>query len=218
LFITFEGIEGCGKTTQVKRFTKYLNENGIPGINTLEPGGTDIGQGIRRILLDTNNTNLFPLTELILYAADRSQHVNEVIKPGLDQGKWVICDRYLDATIAYQGFGRGLDMEIINILNSKATGGLSPDITILMDCPEDIGIKRALERNKDSLQEDQGRFEKEKMEFHQRVRQGYLTLAEENEDRYIVIDAAKSVDEVEKDIIKALKPHIDFERERVKNY
>lgn len=218
MFITFEGIEGCGKTTQVKRFTKYLNENGIPSINTLEPGGTDIGQGIRRILLDTNNTNLFPLTELILYAADRSQHVSEVIKPGLDQGKWVICDRYLDATIAYQGFGRGLDMEIINILNSKATGGLSPDITILMDCPEDIGIKRALERNKDSLQEDQGRFEKEKMEFHQRVRQGYLTLAEENEDRYIVIDAAKAVDEVEKDIIKALKPHIDFERERVKNY
>lgn len=212
MFITFEGIEGCGKTTQVKRFTKYLNENGIPTINTLEPGGTDIGQDIRRILLDTNNTNLFPLTELILYAADRSQHVNEIIKPGLDQGKWVICDRYLDATIAYQGFGRGLDMEIIDILNNKATGGLLPDITVLMDCEEDVGIKRALERNKDSSQEDQGRFEKEKMEFHHRVRQGYLTLADKNQDRFIVIDAAKPVDEVEKDIIRALKPHIDSER------
>jgi len=217
LFITFEGIEGCGKTTQVKRFTKYLNENGIPSINTLEPGGTEIGQDIRRILLDTNNTNLFPLTELILYAADRSQHVNEIIKPGLDQGKWVICDRYLDATIAYQGFGRGLDMEIINILNNKATGGLLPDVTILMDCEEDVGIKRALERNKESSQEDQGRFEKEKMEFHRRVRQGYLTLADKNKDRYIIIDAAKTVDEVEKDIIKALKPHVDSERKRVKS-
>lgn len=216
MFITFEGIEGCGKTTQVKRFTKYLNEIGIPHINTLEPGGTDIGQSIRRILLDTNNTNIFPLTELILYAADRAQHVNEVIKPGLDQGNWVICDRYLDATIAYQGFGRGLDMEIINILNNKATGGLFPDITILMDCPEDMGIKRALERNKDSSQEDQGRFEKEKMEFHHRVRQGYLTLADKNKDRYFVIDAAKTIDEVEKDIISALKPHIDTERNKVK--
>ncbi|MFC1840964.1 dTMP kinase [Thermodesulfobacteriota bacterium] len=215
MFITFEGIEGCGKTTQVKRFTKYLNENGIHNINTLEPGGTAIGQNIRRILLDTNNTNLFPLTELILYAADRAQHVNEVIKPGLDQGKWVICDRYLDATIAYQGFGRGLNMEIINILNNEATRGLSPDITILMDCPEEIGINRALARNKDSSQEDQGRFEKEKMEFHHRVRKGYLTLAEENKDRYIVIDAAKPIDEVERDIIKSLKPYIDFERKRV---
>jgi dTMP kinase len=217
LFITFEGIEGCGKTTQVKRFIKYLNKNGISSINTLEPGGTDIGQGIRRILLDTNNTNLFPLTELILYAADRAQHVNEVIKPALDQGKWVICDRYLDATIAYQGFGRGLDLEIINILNKKATGGLLPDVTILMDCEEDVGIKRALERNKESSQEDQGRFEKEKMEFHHRVRQGYLTLADKNKGRYIVIDAAKTVDEVEKDIIRALKQHVDSERKRVKN-
>lgn len=217
MFITFEGIEGCGKTTQVKKLKNYLDENGIPNINTLEPGGTDIGQSIRRILLDTNNTNLFPLTELVLYTADRAQHVDEIIKPGLDQGKWVICDRYFDATIAYQGFGRGLDMEIINTLNNKATGGLSPDITILMDCPEEVGINRALERNKDDLQEDQGRFEKEKMEFHHRVRHGYLTLAEENRDRFIVIDATKSVAEVEADIIDALKPHIDSEKTRVKN-
>lgn len=217
MFITFEGIEGCGKTTQVQRLKNYLDENGIPNINTLEPGGTDIGQSIRRVLLDTNNISLLPLTELILYAADRAQHVNEVIRPGLDQGKWVICDRYFDATIAYQGFGRGLDMEIVNILNNKATGGLSPDITILMDCSEEVAIKRALERNKDSSQEDQGRFEKEKMEFHKRVRDGYLTLAEENKDRYIIIDAAKSVAEVETDIIKALKPHVDSEKSRVKD-
>jgi len=214
LFITFEGIEGCGKTTQVKKIISYLDENGIPNLSTREPGGTGIGQGIRKILLDTKNTNLFPLTELILYAADRAQHVNEVIRPGLDQGKWVICDRYLDATIAYQGFGRGLDMEIIDILNNKATRGLSPDITILMDCPEDIGIKRALERNKISSQEDQGRFETEKMEFHHRVRQGYLTLAEKNKDRYIIIDSSKKVDEVEKDIMQALKPHIDSKKMR----
>ncbi len=217
MFITFEGIEGCGKTTQVKNLTAYLNEKGIPNVNTLEPGGTDIGQSIRRILLDTNNTGLFPLTELILYAADRAQHVNEIIRPALDQGKWVICDRYFDATVAYQGFGRGLDMEIIDILNNQATDGLVPDITVLMDCTEEIGIKRALERNKDSSQEDQGRFEKEKMEFHHRVRRGYLTLAENNRDRYIVIDASKPVGEVEMDVIRALSPHIDSERERFRN-
>ena len=217
MFITFEGIEGCGKTTQVKNLTAYLNEKGIPNVNTLEPGGTDIGQSIRRILLDTNNTGLFPLTELILYAADRAQHVNEIIRPALDQGKWVICDRYFDATVAYQGFGRGLDMEIIDILNNQATGGLMPDITVLMDCTEEIGIKRALDRNKDSSQEDQGRFEKEKMEFHHRVRRGYLTLAEDNRDRYIVIDASKPLGEVEMDVIRALTPYIDSERERLIN-
>lgn len=212
MFITFEGIEGCGKTTQVKKLINYLAVEGISHISTLEPGGTDIGQGIRKILLDTNNTNLFSLTELILYAADRAQHVNEVIKPALEQDKWVICDRYLDATIAYQGFGRGLDMEIIDLLNHKATGGLLPDITILMDCPEETGIKRALERNKDTSQEDQGRFEKEKMDFHHRVRQGYLALSQKYSDRYIIIDASRPINAVEEDVITALKPYIESEK------
>ena len=168
MFITFEGIEGCGKTTQVDLLVKYLEEKKISCIKTLEPGGTDIGQAIRKVLLDSKNTHIAPLTELILYAADRAQHVNEIIKPALDQGKWVVCDRFYDATVAYQGFGRGMNMDLISFLNSLAAEGASPDLTILMDCPEDIGLTRALERNRTQDLEDQGRFEKEKMEFHRR--------------------------------------------------
>ena len=200
MFITFEGIEGCGKTTQVNLLVDYLKENNINCLKTLEPGGTDIGQNIRKILLDSKNTHLAPLTELILYAADRAQHVNEVIKPALGQGKWVICDRFFDATVAYQGFGRGMDMELIEFLNSQAAAGVSPDLTILMDCPEDIGLKRALERNKAQDLEDQGRFEKEKMEFHRKVRGGYLALAEKYKERFRIIDASRSVDEVKQDV------------------
>jgi dTMP kinase len=208
LFITFEGIEGCGKTTQVNLLVNYLKENNISCLKTLEPGGTDIGQDIRKILLNSKNTHLAPLTELILYAADRAQHVNEVIKPALDQGKWVICDRYFDATVAYQGFGRGMDMELIESLNSQAAAGVSPDLTILMDCPEEVGLKRALERNKNQNLEDQGRFEKEKMEFHRMVRDGYLSLAEKYRGRFRIIDASRSVDEVRQDIKCLLDSYI----------
>ena len=208
MFITFEGIEGCGKTTQVNYLVKHLELNNIPCVKTLEPGGTAIGQNIRKILLDSKNTHLAPLTELILYAADRAQHVSEVISPSLARGKWVICDRFYDATIAYQGFGRGMNMELIEFLNSQATAGLSPDLTILMDCPENIGLKRALERNKTQNLEDQGRFEKEKMEFHHKVRKGYLSLAEKYRDRFRIIDASRSIDEVKKDIYGILDQYI----------
>ena len=115
MFITFEGIEGCGKTTQVNLLIKLLEEENISCIKTLEPGGTDIGQDIRKILLNSKNTHLAPLTELILYAADRAQHVNEIIKPALERAKWVVCDRFFDATIAYQGFGRGMSMDLIEL-------------------------------------------------------------------------------------------------------
>ena len=208
MFITFEGIEGCGKTTQVNLLVDFLEKENISCIKTLEPGGTDIGQGIRKILLNSKNTHLAPLTELILYAADRAQHVSEVVKPALDQGKWVICDRFFDATVAYQGFGRGMDTELIDFLNSQAAAGVSPDLTILMDCPEDIGLKRALERNKTQNMEDQGRFEKEKMEFHRKVRGGYLNLAEKYKDRFRIIDASRSVDEVRNEIINLLISYI----------
>jgi dTMP kinase len=208
LFITFEGIEGCGKTTQVERLAARLDRQGIKYIKTLEPGGTEIGNSIRKILLDSGNTNLFSLTELVLYIADRAQHMAEVIKPALVQNRWVICDRFFDATVAYQGFGRGQDMDLINRLNDIVTQGVKPDITILMDCPEDIGLSRALERNRDLSQEDQGRFEKEKIDFHRKVRQGYLKLAEMNRDRFIIVDASQSVDQVEKDIMKIVSPHM----------
>lgn len=208
MFITFEGIEGCGKTTQVNLLVNYLEENNISCLKTLEPGGTAIGQDIRKILLDSKNTHLAPLAELILYAADRAQHVSEVIKPALDQGKWVICDRFFDATVAYQGSGRGMNMELIEYLNRQATAGVSPDLTILMDCPEDIGLKRALNRNSIQNMEDQGRFEKEKMEFHRKVRGGYLDLAEKYRDRFRIIDAARSVDEVKKDVCTLMDSYI----------
>ena len=212
MFITFEGIEGCGKTTQVNLLVNYLKENNIPFIKTLEPGGTGIGQDIRKILLNSKNTHLAPLTELILYAADRAQHVSEIIKPGLDQAKWVVCDRFFDATVAYQGFGRGMSIELIEYLNSHAADGVSPDLTILMDCPEDVGLKRALDRNKIQNLEDQGRFEKEKIEFHRKVRKGYLVLAEKYRKRFRIIDASRTVDEVKQDIYNLLTPYIESSR------
>ncbi|MBN1906681.1 MAG: dTMP kinase [Deltaproteobacteria bacterium] len=209
MFITFEGIEGCGKTTQVDLFVRYLEKRGVELIKTFEPGGTEIGKDIRKILLDSKNTHLSPLAELILYAADRAQHTNEKLIPALDRGKWVICDRFFDATVAYQGYGRGMDMELIGLLNSKAACGLCPDLTILLDCPEDIGLKRALARNKELDLEAQGRFEKEKLEFHRKVRNGYLALADRYKERFRVIDASRPVEMISQDIHNLITPYID---------
>ncbi len=209
LFITFEGIEGCGKTTQVDLLVKYLGKRGVEFIKTFEPGGTEIGKDIRKILLDSNNTHLTPLAELILYAADRAQHVSEKIIPSIKSGKWVICDRFFDATVAYQGYGRGIDMELIGLLNNKAACGLCPDMTILLDCPEDTGLKRALARNSELDLEAQGRFEKEKLKFHRRVRNGYLALAERYKERFRVIDASRPVEIISRDINNLITPFID---------
>jgi dTMP kinase len=210
LFITFEGIEGCGKTTQVKRLVKRLNRFDIPLITTLEPGGTNIGKHIRGILLDSNNRDLSPLTELLLYAADRAQHVEEVIKHALDQGKWVICDRFFDATVAYQGSARGLDMELIKVLNEKVTQGVKPDLTFLLDCPEEVGLGRAITRNKTQSQKGQDRFEREKLDFHRAVRKGYLELARKNHKRFAVIDATLAEDDVEKKIFEPIQPFLNI--------
>lgn len=208
MFITFEGIEGCGKTTQIKRLAKRLSDHRIKFVSTLEPGGTIIGQGIRRMLLDSRNSRLSPLAELILYEADRAQHVEEVIMPALDQGKWVICDRFFDATIAYQGAGRGLDMDLIMTLNNKVTKGVKPDITLLLDCPPEVGIERALERNNAFMGDGQDRFEREKMEFHNKVRNAYLEIARKDK-RFSIIDAALPEDAVEKEIFKIISPHLE---------
>lgn len=208
MFITFEGIEGCGKTTQVRRFVRRLKRRGIPLVTTLEPGGTRIGKKIRRILLDARNKDLSPLTELILYAADRAQHVEEVIRPALDQGKWVICDRFFDATVVYQGKARGQDMKLIRILNEKATQGIWPDITYLLDCPVDTGLGRALKRNETQSQKGQDRFERETLAFHNAVREGYLDLARENKDRFVIIDATLPKNEVEGKIFQHIEPYL----------
>lgn len=208
MFITFEGIEGCGKTTQMRRLKERLRAQGVPFVPTLEPGGTEIGKKVRQILLDSGNRSLTPLAELLLYSADRAQHVEEVIRPALDQGKWVICDRYFDATVAYQGWARGQDMNLIRFLNGKVTGGISPDVTFLLDCPVEIGLSRALKRNEEQGGVGQDRFEKEKIAFHQEVRKAYLTLAGEDPKRFAVIDATMGVEDVEREIYRRIKPFL----------
>jgi len=208
LFITFEGIEGCGKSTQAKRLVNRLRELAVPLVFTLEPGGTSVGQKIRRILLDSRNQHLSPLAELLLYAADRAQHVEEVIKPALEQEKWVLCDRFFDATTVYQGYARGLDMKLIVTLNEKASPGIRPDITFLIDCAVEVGLERALKRNKIQFQEGQDRFEREKKDFHEAVREGYLTMAMEDRERFVVVDGTLKEDELEEIIFRHVEPFI----------
>jgi dTMP kinase len=208
MFITFEGIEGCGKTTQMERFAENLKKHGIPLITTFEPGGTRIGEDVRRILLDARNKDLSPLAELILIAADRAQHVDQVIKPALDQGKWVICDRFVDATVAYQGIARGQDMRLIQILNEKTSLGIRPDMTFLLDCPVETGLERAIKRNEAPAHQGQDRFEREAMDFHNKVRKGYLDLANQEKERFVIIDASLSEDEIEKEIFRQIEPFL----------
>ncbi len=210
MFITFEGIEGCGKTTQVRRLVRRMEDKKIPVVSTLEPGGTGIGNKIRRILLDVRHKNLLPLTELLLYAADRAQHVEEVIRPALKEGKWVICDRFFDATVAYQGIGRGQDMEWIETLNAWVTQGIRPDRTFLLDCPVELGLERAQSRNRDHSNQDQDRFERERADFHAGVRQGYLELARANADRFVVIDATQTEERLEQEIFGHLRPYLEI--------
>jgi len=170
-----------------------------------------VGQDIRRILLDSRNQDLSPLAELLLYAADRAQHVEKVIKPQLIQGKWVVCDRFFDATMAYQGYARGQDMTLIKTLNRKVSLGIWPDITFLLDCPVEVGLKRALKRNKTLLQEGQDRFERERKHFHEAVRQGYLSMAGEDRKRFLVVDGTLEEYELEEVIFEYVRPFISEE-------
>lgn len=211
-FITFEGIEGCGKTTQLQRLAAKLQATGEAVLITREPGGCAIADALRAILLDSANHAMAPTTELLLYAAARAQHVAEVIRPALEAGRIVLCDRFSDATLAYQGYGRGLDRELIGELNRVATGGLNPDLTLLLDFPAEEGLERARQRNAGSDGPDEGRFEAEALPFHRRVRDGYLALAAA-EDRFRVIDArgeqaavAARIDHVLAPLLAARRP------------
>jgi dTMP kinase len=208
VFITFEGIEGCGKSTQARRLVNRLRDASVPLVFTLEPGGTRVGREIRRILLDSRNSRLSPLAELFLYEADRAQHVEEKIRPALEQGKWVVCDRFFDATTVYQGFARGQDMKLIRNLNEKACFGIRPDMTFLIDCPVEIGLKRALKRNEGVQEVGQDRFEREEKAFHEAVRQGYLTMAKEDPERIVVVDCKLNEDELEAVIFEQVRPFI----------
>ncbi len=208
MFITFEGMEGCGKSTQAKRLADHLEQLAIPVVLTLEPGGTGVGEAIRRVLLDSRNDNLSSLAELLLYGADRAQHIEEVINPALDQGKWVVCDRFDDATTVYQGYARGQDMTLIHRLKEKICSGLRPDITFLLDCPVDVGLKRAFRRNETLPQDGQDRFEREKKAFHEAVKQGYLTLAKKEKERFLVLDATTTERKIHGQILRHIKPFL----------
>ncbi|MFO1464004.1 MAG: dTMP kinase [bacterium] len=204
LFITFEGGEGSGKTTQIQRLAEALKARGRATLLTREPGGTAIGGEIRKILLDGKNHHLSPLAELMLYAADRAQHIAESVRPALAQGRIVLCDRFCDATVAYQGFGRGLDLQLISELNELATGGLKPQRTYLLDLPVEIGLARAkarLERQRSS----EGRFEAEALAFHEKVRKGYLRLASEEPERFRVLDGTLEVEAIHRKIFQDLE-------------
>jgi dTMP kinase len=192
--ITCEGIEGSGKSTQISHLASHLRGQGREVVVTREPGGCPIADAIRRILLDPANQQLGATTELLLYAAARAQHVEEVIRPALAQGAIVLCDRFIDATIAYQGFGRGLDLTLIKQLNQVASTGVLPDLTLLFDLPVAIGLSRALARNAVAL-ENEGRFEAESLTFHERVRAGYLQGASQ-EKRFTVVDATGTPEQV----------------------
>ncbi len=194
-FITFEGIEGCGKTTQIKLLKQDLTDQGFKVLLTREPGGCPIADQVRAVLLDAANKVMTPSAELLLYAGARAQHVEEIIKPALAAGVIVLCDRFIDATTAYQGYGRGLDLARINQLNEMATAGVKPQLTVLLDCPVEVGLKRALARINSSMGAREERFELESAQFHQRVRQGYLQLAATEKDRFITIDGSRDVEE-----------------------
>ena len=209
MFITFEGIEGSGKTTQIGFLDEFLRKKGLPYMITREPGGTEIGEELRKILLSSKNAKMRPLTELFLYMATRAQHVQEIIKPALADGKIVICDRFSDASIAYQVYARGFDIRLVKQMNEIATSGLTVDITVLLDCPVDTGLMRAMERI--STQTDQGkedRFEREEKSFHKKVREGYLKIAQEERKRVVVIDGTKDKDTIHKEICDFLLPRI----------
>lgn len=206
IFITFEGIEGCGKTTQIGLLNDYLKTKGYKTLLTREPGGTIIGDKIRAILLSQDSKGMAPITELLLYAAARNQHLAQVIRPALKKNMVVICDRYADATEAYQGAARNLDSKIVQDVHKIATNGQMPVLTILFDCPVEIGLSRARTRNdKDEKLKNEDRFEQEKLDFHRRVRDGYLTIAKREPERVKVIDATKNIDEIQKDIQKIIK-------------
>jgi dTMP kinase len=194
-FITFEGVEGCGKTTQIKLLSRQLAECGYTLRVTREPGGCPIADQVRGILLDAANRAMTPMTELLLYAAARAQHMQEIIIPAQASGSIVLCDRFTDATIAYQGYGRGLDLATIEYLNHIATDGLKPRLSVLIDCPVEVGLERAFARINGSAGAREERFELESVRFHQRVRDGYLKLAAEEPERFIVIDGSRSVEE-----------------------
>ncbi len=201
MFITFEGIDGSGKTTQWELLADHLRRQGVPCLQTRQPGGTELGQAFRQILLHHEGF-LSDRCELFLYFADRAQHVTQAIRPALEAGEIVLCDRYTDSTMAYQGGGRGLSLDFIQTLNAFATQGLMPEKTFLFDGPVEALLHRAKTRS------EQDRLEGETVDFYERIRQQYLALAHMEPSRFVVIDATQSVAAIQIQVFETLQPFL----------
>ena len=193
MFITFEGADGCGKTTQMKLLAQYLEQNSTPVILTREPGGKGLGEKVREILLNYDGP-VSDRCESFLFLADRAQNIDIIVQPAVKDGKIVLCDRHIDSTVAYQGYGRGLDIERINMLNNIATNNKKPDLTFVFDIDVETSMKR--------VGSEKDRMESAGKDFHNRVRNGYLELAKQEPQRIKVIDATKSIEEIHKEVIK----------------
>ena len=204
MFITLEGPEGSGKTSQLPALAGYLRTAGYDVLVTREPGGTAVGDQIREILMNLQNVSIIPRTEILLFLAARAQHVDEVIRPALAAGKVVLCDRFGDSTLAYQGFGHKTDLETLQALLDFSTDGLKPDLTLLVDVPVDVGMARKRDNSS-----EWNRLDAYALAFHERVRQGYFALAEAEPERWIIVDATKDQDRVQQDIRKAILTRLE---------
>ena len=193
MFITFEGIEGVGKSTQVKALKGFLEAKGCEVVLLREPGGTLLSENIRDILLSPETGNIDPVSELLLYSAARAELLSSVIEPALKAGKVVILDRYTDSTLAYQGYGRGLDLDFIETLNNKASHGIDPDVTFLIDLPVEEGLKRAFANATAEGRKGPDRLEGESQDFHERVREGFLKIAKNNRERVKILDGTQEI-------------------------
>ncbi len=199
MFITFEGPDGSGKTTQLDRLMPVLAGFGLDTVRTREPGGTDIGDQIRTVIMNMKNKSMHPRAEILLFCASRAQLVEELIRPSLAEGKLVLCDRYADSTMAYQGYGHGLDRDALTRLLAFATGGLRPDLTLLFDISAEAGLRRRLTNH-----EEWNRMDDYALQFHERVRNGYLAMAAAEPERWAVIDADRTPDEIHADVVSVL--------------
>lgn len=195
LFITFEGPDGCGKTTQMKLLAEYFKKKGKEVVLTREPGGKGLGEKVREILLNYDG-EVSDRCESFLFLADRAQNIDIIVNPAVKEGKIVLCDRHIDSTVAYQGYGRGLNIDRINILNNLATNGKKPDLTLVFDVDVETSMKR--------VGKEKDRMESAGIDFHNRVRKGYLELAKQEPKRIKVLDATKSIEEIHKDVINIL--------------
>ena len=207
-FITIEGTEGVGKTTNIEYIKQWLENNGISYVNTREPGGTPFAEEIRQVLLANREEKVCSKAELLMMFAGRAQHIDQVIEPQLAQGNWVLCDRFTDATYAYQGAGREMGNDVIERLEAMVQGDMRPDLTLVLDVPVELGLKRAVKRS------EPDRFEREKADFFNRVRQAYLSMATNSPQRYKIIDASRTLEQVQTQIAATLDSFLQKDHNR----